>query len=153
MKRFGVLFLVLSFFGWVGWSLAENTKELSELKVPLVKEYQVKMGRVTFPHGKHFLDAGYSCGTCHHVKKNNVEGKMVPEPMTVEKVKELAAQGKVAFQCKTCHGDLKRSQYKKLFHKNCLSCHKALKAEGKKVPVKCRDCHVKPKRKRMIEGC
>ncbi len=153
MKRLAVLFVGALFFSWVSWSLAENDQKVKELSVPLVKEYKVKMGKVIFPHGKHFLDAGNSCGTCHHVKKNKVNGKLVPEPMTVEKIQALAAEGKSAFQCKTCHGDLNKRQYKKLFHQNCLSCHKHLKAQGKKVPVKCRDCHVKPKRKKVIEGC
>ena len=154
MKRVLVLLLGLAFLGFSGWSLAgEDQKEVTTLKVPVVKEYQVKMGKVVFPHARHFLDEGYSCGTCHHVKKSKVNGKLVPEPMTVEKVEELTAQGKSAFRCKTCHGDLKRAQFKRLFHKNCLPCHKRLRAQGKKTPVKCRDCHARPKRKRAVEGC
>ncbi len=160
MKRL-FLFLLAGFLvSWGGWSLAEEAKEKSaacpELKVPLVKEYEVKMGKVSFPHARHFLDAGYSCATCHHEKKNKVNGKMVPVPMGVEKVKELRAEGKNPFQCKTCHGDLKKSQYKKLFHSNCLSCHKGLKKQGQKVPTKCKECHVKAKKaraRRMVEGC
>ena len=154
MKRSVVVFLGLALLGFSGWSMAgDNPKEMAEIKVPLKKEYQVKMGKVVFPHARHFLDAGHSCGTCHHVKKSKVNGKFVPQPMTVEKVRELAAEGKSAFQCKTCHGDLKKAQYKKLFHRNCLSCHKKLRAQGKKLPVKCRDCHVKPKRRKAVEGC
>ncbi len=152
MKKLVFFILGGLLLSWWGWSLAEE-KALNALQVPVVKKYEVKMGKVSFPHAKHFLDAGYSCGTCHHEKKSEVNGKMVPTPMSVEKVKALYAAGKSPFQCKTCHGDLKKSQYKKLFHKNCLSCHKAMKAEGKKVPTKCRDCHVKAKKRKALEGC
>ncbi|WP_022854214.1 cytochrome c3 family protein [Thermodesulfatator atlanticus] len=154
-KKIGSVFTGLLVMAFTTTALAQDTaKEVKEFKVPVVKEYKVKMGKATFPHAKHFLDAGNSCGTCHHEKKVKVNGKMQPVPMTLDKAKALMAEGKNPFQCKTCHGDLNRKQYKKLFHKNCLTCHKEVKKSGKKVPTKCRECHIKPKKKRkMIEGC
>ncbi|NPB10059.1 MAG: cytochrome c3 family protein [Thermodesulfobacteria bacterium] len=154
MKKWTALIMALLFLGGVSALKAEEgNKDEKVINVPVVKEYKVRMGTVNFPHAKHILDLQYNCGTCHHQKKVEKDGKLEPVPMTLEKVEALAAEGKNAFQCKTCHGDLDRKAFKKLFHSNCLGCHKSLKAENKKAPTKCKECHVKPKKKKAIEGC
>jgi mono/diheme cytochrome c family protein len=152
MKKLIILVLAVSLgTGALIWA-AEDSKESEAIKVPVVKEYEVRMGKAVFPHAKHFLDFGNFCGTCHHEKKIRQGDKMVPVPLSLEKMKALKDSGRNPFQCRTCHGDLKPKAYKKLFHKNCLDCHRTLKAQGQKAPVKCRQCHVKPK-KRAVEGC
>ncbi len=147
-----MVFLVgLLFFG--GVTMLKAQEEPKVLNVPVVKEYKVRMGKVTFPHAKHILDYQYNCGTCHHEKKVKKGDQLVPVPMSLGKVEEMTAAGKNPFHCKTCHGDLDRKGFKKLFHSNCLGCHKTIKAEGKNPPTKCRQCHVKPKKKKAVEGC
>ncbi|WP_457755934.1 cytochrome c3 family protein [Thermodesulfatator indicus] len=155
MKKLLFILAALILIGSINALAERDTNNVSKkIVLPLVKEYQVKIGKASFPHAKHFMDAGYSCGTCHHEKKVEVNGKMQSVPLTTEKVKAMMAEGKNPFQCKSCHGDLSRKQYKKLFHKNCLSCHKTLKKEGKNVPTKCKECHIKPKRRKaVLEGC
>ncbi len=129
-----------------------STPPSSTINVPVEKVYKVKMGKVTFPHAKHILDLQNACVTCHHEKKIEENGKKVPVPMSLAKVQELQKMGKNPFQCRTCHGDLNTKAFKKLFHSNCFACHKKSKAAGKKAPTKCRECHVKPKKK-VVEGC
>ncbi len=152
MKRSILLLVVLFLF--VGAAFLRAEEGVEDLSVPVLKEYKVRKGLVKFPHAKHFLDYQIKCSACHHEKKIKEGDKLIPVPLSLKKVEELKAQGKDPFRCKSCHGDLKRKDFRKLFHKNCLRCHKALKAEGKKAPTKCRDCHIKPKKRRpMVEGC
>ncbi len=154
MKRYIVL--VIGFLLMIGGSLyaqKPGPNSSPSISIPLIKEYKVRKGTIKFPHGKHFLDYQLQCSVCHHEKKVKKDDKFVPQPLTVKKIKELEDQGKNPFQCKTCHGKLNKKDFRKLFHKNCLKCHKALKTQGKKAPTKCRDCHIKNKKRQMIEGC
>jgi len=151
MKKWLVFLVGLLLMG--GVAILQAGEEVKVINVPVVKEYKVRMGKVSFPHAKHILDYQYHCGTCHHEKKIKEGEKLVPVPMSLEKVNALTQAGKNPFECKTCHGDLDRKAFKKLFHSNCLGCHKTLKAEGKKPPTKCKQCHIKPKKKKVVEGC
>ncbi len=84
-----------------------------------------KFGPVPFPHKTHVEKEKIDCSKCHHKDKNP---------------KEPA-------QCKTCHlqKEVKdnASLAKDAFHKNCVTCHKEMAEKGKKVPVKCTECHKK----------
>jgi len=131
---------------------AAKSVDLSTIEIPVEKVYGVKMGKVTFPHAKHILDLQNSCSECHHAKKVEKDGEMVPVPFTVAKIEAMKAEGKNPFQCRTCHGNLSAKAFKKLFHSNCFRCHKMAKAAGKKAPTKCKECHAKPKKK-AVEGC
>ncbi len=79
-----------------------------------------KKGDVTFTHSKHMAAKGVTCTTCHHTYK----------------------EGDTVKSCHACHGvDENAPKVMKAFHKQCRDCHK--KAEGKKAPTKCKECHIK----------
>lgn len=123
MKRLGVL-LGLIFFLF-GFALAADQipagKETIEFKVPL--------GTVTFQHKVHATTrAPNGCVTCHHTYK----------------------AGEAIKACSACHGKAAAGKVPNLqtaVHKTCGDCHKAEIAKGKKAPnpLKCMECHVKPK--------
>lgn len=94
------------------------------------------MGGVKFDHKMHSeTHAANKCETCHHASK--------PE--------KPAASPQQA--CTSCHTVPVKAPMKTnrllAFHKptgqtgNCIDCHKAENAKGKKAPLKCLDCHKK----------
>ncbi|NJN63670.1 MAG: cytochrome c3 family protein [Acidobacteria bacterium] len=97
-----------------------------------VLTYDVKLGKVTFEHGKHAGFEGVACVDCHH----KTEGAAVPE------------------KCGACHPakvDPAKPDVPKLqdaVHGNCWECHQKNADGGKKHgPLKgaknCKECHVK----------
>lgn len=95
------------------------------------------MGGVKFNHTAHEAAAGGAakCDTCHHASK--------PEkPATAKQEK-----------CQTCHTKVATAPMKTktqtAFHDamakkgTCIDCHTKSLAAGKKVPVKCNECHKK----------
>ena len=80
---------------------------------------------VSFLHKKH-ADA-ITCTECHHKWKK--EEKKTPQ------------------KCAECHKaeDKGKLGLKRSYHTNCMGCHKAAKAQGKKAgpTTKCNDCHPK----------
>ena len=92
-----------------------------------------KKGPVVLSHGKHYKDYGLACEECHHVYEDG---------------KNVWKAGQEVQKCSACHdaidkeGDAMKLQ--NAYHKNCKSCHKALK--DKAAPYKkCNDCHQKKK--------
>jgi len=96
-----------------------------------------KYAPTPFTHKKHNVDYKIPCTECHHVYEGG---------------KNLYKEGDPVQKCSECH-DVKKSEGKKknlmlAYHKNCQGCHKDLKKAGKKTgPIKCKDCHVKKKKK------
>jgi hypothetical protein len=92
------------------------------------------MGGVKFDHKAHTA-AGTKCETCHHASK--------PE-------KALASPHQ---KCQDCHTTPvaagMKTKAQAAFHNPaatagvCIDCHKAEAAKGKKVPMKCAECHQK----------
>jgi hypothetical protein len=76
----------------------------------IIDHVQKKKSGVPFPHKKH-QELGEDCYSCHH--------KGLQDPT-----------------CRTCHDEVKDA--KKIYHKNCISCHKE-----NDIPAKCDDCHPK----------
>jgi len=94
------------------------------------------MGGVKFEHKLHSERAEAKCDVCHHASR--------PE-------KALTQPQQACSQChtKTVTPPMKTNAVG-AFHKNatatagnCIDCHKAENAKGKKAPVKCMDCHKK----------
>ena len=93
------------------------------------------MGGVNFDHAAHMKAAGGAakCDTCHHASKP-----------------EKAAKAKNE-KCQTCHTKAAtapmKTNAKAAFHDAmakkgiCVDCHVKEAAGGKKVPVKCNECH------------
>ena len=123
MRRACVLLGLLFFVLGLTLAYAEQIpagKETLEFKVPL--------GTVTFQHKTHAITRNIACVICHHTAKGG-------EPVKA---------------CHECHGKTpagKTPNLQTAIHKTCGDCHKAEIAKGKKAPspVKCMDCHVKPK--------
>lgn len=97
-----------------------------------VINYDVKLGKVTFEHGKHAGFEGVKCVDCHH----KTEGSAVPE------------------KCGSCHpakADPAKPDVPKLqdaVHDNCWGCHQTKADAGAKHgplkgPKNCKSCHVK----------
>ena len=93
------------------------------------------MGGVKFDHGAHAKLIGDKCATCHHASKPEKAAKTAQE------------------NCQTCHTKTAaapmKTNAKLAFHDNlakagtCINCHAKEAAIGKKVPLKCAECHVK----------
>ena len=93
------------------------------------------MGGVKFDHGVHAKLAGDKCETCHHASKPEKAAKAAQE------------------NCQTCHTKTAaapmKTNAKLAFHDNlakagtCINCHAKEAASGKKVPLKCLECHKK----------
>lgn len=81
-----------------------------------------KKGDATFNHSTH---QSVSCDKCHH----------------------KAQDGKTHVGCKGCHNAKSKVKSKKAFHGQCVSCHKkTVKKDASKkgkIPVKCKECHIK----------
>lgn len=93
-------------------------------------------GGVKFDHKAHQALVGDKCDTCHHASK--------PE-------KPLKAKQQ---KCQDCHSGKTatapmKTAARAAFHDpmakkgTCVDCHVKQAAAGKKVPVKCADCHKK----------
>ncbi len=124
-----------------------------DLKIPLEKDFETKKGKVAFPHAKHFLDYDFPCSKCHHQSVEKKGEKTEVKPINLEHIQKMLKEGKSPFQCETCHQGHK--EVVKRVHKLCKSCHQEQNKEfGKSAPTKCRECHPRPKKKKMaIEGC
>lgn len=93
------------------------------------------MGGVKFDHTAHGKLAGDKCETCHHAAKP-------------EKTAKAAQEG-----CQGCHTKAvtapMKTTTKLAFHDSaakagtCINCHATQAAAGKKVPLKCVECHKK----------
>ncbi len=94
------------------------------------------MGGVKFEHKLHAERAESKCDTCHHASKP-------------EKALEQPQQACTGCHTKTATPPMKTTTLA-AFHKNatatagnCIDCHKAENAKGKKAPTKCMECHKK----------
>jgi class III cytochrome C family protein len=93
------------------------------------------LGAVTLAHTAHVKEYGAKCESCHHASK--------PE-------KPLKAEHQ---KCGDCHTKVAtppmKTKTQAAFHDpmakkgTCVDCHVQAAAKGKKVPVKCADCHKK----------
>jgi hypothetical protein len=120
MKRWLYLMVAVAFLagGILGLALAQSDK------VTINDKYPNKMkGPVTFNHKAHA--AATDCTKCHHTWKK--EASKTPQ------------------MCAECHkaADTSDKGLKKVFHKQCIDCHKDLQKQGKKTgpTTKCSDCH------------
>jgi len=110
-----------------------------------------KKGAVTFEHAKHsdeFKKTGGKsilCKDCHHTVKVDKPDAAKVKGCSTCHVKEGEPQkeheGKKASFLVTKKGE-KYDRKSVIFHKQCIKCHKAMKAEGKKIH-KCKACHPK----------
>lgn len=88
---------------------------------------------VDFPHKTH-VDGGLDCMTCHH------------KAASKDAIKGCAVEGCHTDASKAAKKDPKgfyQAYHSKKSEASCLGCHKKVKAEGKTVPVACKDCHPK----------
>ncbi len=93
------------------------------------------MGGVKFDHAAHAKLIGDKCDTCHHASK--------PEKAATAKQE----------RCQKCHTKAVQAPMKTTtrpaFHDamakkgTCVDCHNKEVAAGKKVPIKCAECHKK----------
>jgi hypothetical protein len=110
---------------------------------------EVKRSSVEFPHSTHF---GFMCQTCHHTWETDAP---------VVKCMASGCHDGVVSPTKAEKGDdveaLTVSYYKSAYHQMCITCHKEMKAQNKKLelsgrvlfenlpntgPTGCKDCHV-----------
>jgi len=104
---------------------------------------------VEFPHSLHF---DYSCQTCHHKweKETHIVGCMTSGCHDITKAPTKAERLQ-------SDDDLAARYYKTAYHKMCITCHKEIKAENKRLelsgrvlsenlpnsgPTSCKDCHI-----------
>lgn len=97
-----------------------------------------RLPKVVFPHKKHFMDYGITCGSCHHDAD--------AEPVTSES--EI-------LKCIECHTltaekprrvrlsyEERMEYHMNAVHQMCRSCHKQHKRDGNtNVPMSCAQCH------------
>ena len=111
---------------------------------------EAKRPPVPFPHGTHFV---YTCQTCHHQWELDapIEGCTTSGCHDGVESPIKAGEGKV-------DEELLIAYYKTAYHRMCISCHKEIQAQNKKLemsgriikdklpnsgPVSCKGCHVK----------
>ena len=152
----GVLCLILAvIFG--NAMVVSGESEGETISVPLgviplnpPGEVEAKRPTVPFPHGRHFV---YNCTTCHHQWEmdSQIENCTTSGCHDGTESPVKAGGGKV-------DEDLVINYYKTAYHKLCISCHREMKAENKKLeksgrvlksklpntgPTSCNGCHVK----------
>jgi class III cytochrome C family protein len=93
-------------------------------------------GPVTFSHQAHTKTYGAKCESCHHPSKAEKPLKSEHQKCTDCHLKVAAAPMKTKTQA-AFHDPLAKKG-------TCVDCHVKAAAAGKKVPVKCADCHKKP---------
>jgi len=109
--------LVLTLFNFGGSS--------AEIKEP---EKEVRASAF-FTHDSHM--ESLDCKDCHHRFEN---GKNV--------IEEDEIDGSDAMRCRTCHNEDSSIDAKQAFHRQCITCHRAYKNEGKASgPRTCGTCH------------
>jgi len=88
-----------------------------------------RKGPVEFSHLNHIEDYGLSCEECHHDYMDS---------------KNVWKEGDWVNKCTECHDACKSDgNVKKLkvaFHKNCIDCHRKIKAEWGSTDAPFRDC-------------
>lgn len=146
-RRFMTILLVgltCMFFLAVGVLTAgEKQKVSDEIKLQNKGYAKDKKGAVKLTHKKHNVDFKIACAECHHVYEGG---------------KNVWKEGDKVEKCSKCHPIIwekgkkkKKGEAMKLqnaYHKNCKTCHKTLKKEGKKTGPfkKCNKCHEKKKK-------
>lgn len=146
-RRFMTVLLVgltCMFFLAVGVLTAgEKQKVSDEIKLQNKGYAKDKKGAVKLTHKKHNVDFKIACADCHHVYEGG---------------KNIWKEGDKVEKCSKCHPIIwekgkkkKKGEAMKLqnaYHKNCKTCHKTLKKEGKKTGPfkKCNKCHEKKKK-------
>lgn len=120
MKRWLYFIVVVVFLagGIIGMALAQADKVTVDNKYP-----KKLKNPVTFNHKAHAAAA--ACTECHHEWKKE--------------------ESKAPKKCAECHKatDTSEKGLKKIYHKNCIDCHKDLQKKGKKTgpTTKCSECH------------
>ena len=104
---------------------------------------------VNFPHSIHF---DYTCQTCHHTweKVTHIVGCSVSGCHDVTEAPKRSDSGR-------SNDEMAARYYKAAFHKMCITCHKEIKLQNKKLelsgrvladnlpnsgPTSCKECHV-----------
>lgn len=151
----GVLCLVLAItFG--NALVVTGSNDADEMCIPMgtillepPEEVEVKKPPVDFNHPKHF---SFNCLTCHHQWEMDEPIESCTTSGCHDGVESpiKAGQGKV-------DEDLLITYYKTAYHKMCISCHKEIKAQNKKLemsgrvlkdklpnpgPTSCKGCHI-----------
>ena len=152
----GVFCLVLAvIFGSAMVVSGESDDETMSVPLGIIslgppEEVEAKRPSVPFPHGTHFV---YNCQTCHHkwVYEEPIVGCYTNDCHDVAEAPKPSERG-------TVDKKLAARYYKKAYHSLCISCHKEIKAQNKKLemsgrvlenklpnagPVGCKGCHVK----------
>lgn len=93
------------------------------------------MGGVKFNHTAHMKVVGDKCNTCHHASKPEKAAKSANENCTDCHTKTATAPMKTTIKL-AFHDNLGKTG-------TCPACHIKQAAAGKKVPLKCADCHKK----------
>ena len=140
-KTTGMIFATIISIGFAAHSVSAGDK----LQAPEQKITITGKKPATFDHKSH-IKLDISCGKCHHDINHN--------PLTAEAIGGLPDGDRL--QCGSCHtkdfNNKKLRKRKDVFHARCKGCHKQ-GIDGKKGPTKCSSCHIKKKKKKMIEGC
>jgi hypothetical protein len=151
----GVLCLILAvMFG--NAMVVSGESDDDTLRVPLgviplgpPEDVEAKQPPVPFPHGTHFV---YTCNTCHH--QWEMDGP-------IENCTTSGCHDGVESPIKAGGGKVDEEMlinyYKTAYHKMCISCHREIKAENKRLeksgrvlkeklpnagPSSCKACHV-----------
>ena len=122
---------------------------MGNIKLEPPDSVEAKRSAVDFPHSTHFV---YSCQTCHHQWELDAPIESCTTSGCHDGVEAPTKVGKGVDE------DLAVSYYKTAYHKMCISCHKEIKSQNKKLemsgqvlkeklpnagPTGCNDCHVK----------
>jgi cytochrome c7-like protein len=120
MRKESVCLLAVAVFVFFGvFSTVHGENEDKGAQVIVIEKG--RMPQVTFPHHLHQKTLENDCNACHD---------MFPKQPGV--IKELITQKKLRNQ--------------QVMNSKCVRCHKEKKAAGEKAgPVKCAQCHVRPK--------
>ena len=110
----------------------ESLTSTRHLKVPigniLLKPPEDMSGKrtpVDFPHSRHF---SYTCRTCHHKWLGDAELQTCSSQKCHDQVERPKRPGR-----KTPEPDYDIAYFKKAYHQQCITCHKAIKQQNKEL--------------------
>ncbi len=131
MKRFIAAFAIVTI-----WAFGVGIAGQAQVKSPGVVILKGNpMGGVKFDHAAHAKLTGDKCDTCHHASKPEKPSKVAQENCQNCHTKTVAAPMKTTARL-AFHDNLAKKG-------TCINCHVKEAAAGKKVPLKCADCHKK----------
>lgn len=154
MRKFAVILLcavIIAGYG-IGRVVADDAEDtmcipMGTIFIEPPADFEAKRSSVEFPHSIHF---DYTCQTCHHTWDAETPVVSCTTSGCHDLTSSKSEQGKI-------DPELAIRNFKTAFHGSCITCHKDIKAQNKRLeqaylesgamknygPTSCNACHPK----------